>query len=237
MIREYYKKIWYKYLFPQRLFTVFLRGRIGEEKLKELQKSKFLLDNKGFLELIAVKNSREKVLEIGFGAGQYLIKESIKQPEKDFIGIELFLGGIYKVLRASEEEKLSNLFAIHSDIRDFLNEIPNQVFSEINILFPDPWPKKKHWKRRLLKKDFIKLLVDKIKHSGKIFIATDIETYKTEIESSLESLYTENHLTFVKILSGSKLQNISETQFAKKAIKEGRNLHLFEVSQKESSRF
>jgi len=123
------------------------------------------------------------ILEIGFGMGQSLIEMAVAEPETDFIGIEVHEPGAGAILNTIDILKLNNIRLYQEDAIDVLVEcIPDKSLDIIQIFFPDPWPKKKHHKRRLIQIEFIHLLKTKLKLNGIIHLATDWENYAEHIE-------------------------------------------------------
>lgn len=128
------------------------------------------------------------VLEIGFGNGENLFALAQKYPTRNFIGIEVHVPGIAALLTRLANQQLPNLKIYNEDAKIILNQcIPNKTLDEIFILFPDPWPKKRHHKRRLIQEDFIQLLHLKLKPQGKLNIATDWEDYALHIAEVLKN--------------------------------------------------
>lgn len=122
------------------------------------------------------------VLEIGFGMGQSLIIQAKNNPDKNYIGIEVHRPGIGSTLLNIQKEAIKNLKIINKDAVEILKQnIPDYSLETIQIFFPDPWPKKRHYKRRLIQPDFIKLLHQKLKPNGLLHIATDWENYAEHI--------------------------------------------------------
>ncbi len=123
-------------------------------------------------------NSNPLIIEIGFGMGDSTKKIVKEQSDRNFIGIEVFLSGFTKLLSAAGKEKLDNLRLIRFDAVEVLNQmIPDGSIAGFHIFFPDPWPKKRHHKRRLIQKDFACLLTRKLKAGGYIYCVTDWEEY------------------------------------------------------------
>jgi len=122
------------------------------------------------------------VLEIGFGDGDNLIATAINETNSNVIGIEVYRSGIGHCLIHAEKNNLKNLKIIYFDAVEVLNEhIPNNSIDAINIFFPDPWPKKRHRKRRLISETFILLLKSKLTNRGLVHICTDWPDYNEEI--------------------------------------------------------
>jgi len=123
-----------------------------------------------------------KVLEIGFGMGQSLAKMAETQPEEDFLGIEVHKPGIGAILVLIEGAQLKNLKLIEGDAVEILEcFIPDQSLDKIQIFFPDPWPKRRHHKRRLIQPEFLRLLCTKLKKGALLHLATDWEHYADQM--------------------------------------------------------
>lgn len=119
-------------------------------------------------------------LEIGFGGGEHLIAQATQNPETGFIGCEPFIDGVAKALGSIDSLGLSNVRIHDSDARDILGWLTPKSIDRVFILFPDPWPKKRHWKRRIIRGDFLDLLHSRCKPKAQIRFATDIASYVNE---------------------------------------------------------
>ncbi len=132
------------------------------------------------------------VVEIGFGMGLATARIAEENPSTGFIGIEVHLPGVGKLLSEIEKRKLDNLRVIrHDAVEVFRCMIPEESLDGIHVFFPDPWPKKKHHKRRLLQREFAEVLAGKLKAGGYIHVSTDWEEYAEwilEVLSSIPSL-------------------------------------------------
>jgi tRNA (guanine-N7-)-methyltransferase len=117
------------------------------------------------------------VLEIGFGGGEHLVAQAASNPATRFIGAEPFLNGVASCLRHIEESGVQNVRLHHGDARDVLARLPDASLDGVDILFPDPWPKKRHWKRRLIEVEFIAELARVLKPGGEVRFATDWKHY------------------------------------------------------------
>lgn len=205
-------------------------GRIKSRKLSDHKN--FLLEE--FLPKYEVKNfdfSAPKIaLEIGFGFGDFLFAKAKKNPETFFFGSEPHINGVVNLLAKLEQEPLPNLKISRDDVRIFLEKFPQKLFDEIFILFPDPWPKLKHFKRRLIDKRFLdEVLSPKMKSGAKLTIATDHDSYKTWILSAIS-----RSKKFSWIANSKKdwevfPQNWIETKYQKKAATEGRISVIFNL--------
>jgi tRNA (guanine-N7-)-methyltransferase len=134
------------------------------------------------------------VLEIGFGMGESLFIQAKNNPEIFFIGIEVHEPGIGSLILRCQQEKLSNIKIFNHDAREvLLTHIPNKTLDKIQIFFPDPWPKKRHHKRRLIQEDFLILCHQKLKPFGIIHIATDWQDYAENIKQLFSALTSYYH--------------------------------------------
>jgi tRNA (guanine-N7-)-methyltransferase len=129
--------------------------------------------------------SAEPALEIGFGSGDSLVPLAAENPGLDYLGIEVHRPGIGHSLLRIEAEALRNLRLICHDAVEVLSrQIRDRSFMRINLYFPDPWPKKRHHKRRLLQPDFLELAAAKLQDSGAFHIATDWQNYAEHIDEA-----------------------------------------------------
>ena len=127
-------------------------------------------------------------VEIGFGMGDSLLAMAADQPDHNFLGIEVHPPGVGKALMGIVEKELSNLRIIQHDAKEVLQHAiaPNSV-DRLLVLFPDPWPKKRHHKRRLIQPGFISLAASRLQPNGVIHLATDWEEYAQQMLQVLEA--------------------------------------------------
>jgi len=129
-----------------------------------------------------------RILEIGCGMGETTAAIAQAKPEADFIGVEVHAPGIGALLRRIEESALTNLRLIQRDAVDVVAMmIPPASLAGIHVFFPDPWPKKRHHKRRLLKPAFVEVLAQCLAPGGYLHVATDWEDYAHEILATLSA--------------------------------------------------
>ena len=165
------------------------------------------------------KNQRF-VLEIGFGNGENLIDCAKNDPHSNFAGIEVYHSGIGQCLIDANKYSLKNLRLFCDDAVDVLNkQIANESFDMINIFFPDPWPKKRHHKRRLITKDFISLIESKLKPNAIVHICTDWDDYAFNIKALFNSME--------EFKSLEELPRRLQTKFEKKGLALGHSIHEF----------
>lgn len=117
------------------------------------------------------------ILEIGFGGGEHLAAQALAHPEARFIGVEPFLNGVGSCLRHIEESGVSNVRLHMGDARDVVARLPDAALDLVYILFPDPWPKARHHKRRLIQPSFLDELARVLKSGGEVRFATDWANY------------------------------------------------------------
>jgi tRNA (guanine-N7-)-methyltransferase len=133
----------------------------------------------GILDWLAVFGRRAPlILEIGFGNGETLAASAAAHPENDYLGIEVHRPGMGSLLRRLEAEALDNVRMMLGDAKDILAmRIPETSLSAVQLFFPDPWPKKRHHKRRLVQTDFAALVASRLKPGGYWHLATDWPAY------------------------------------------------------------
>jgi tRNA (guanine-N7-)-methyltransferase len=120
---------------------------------------------------------REVWLEIGFGAGEHLIEQAKSHPDVGFIGCEPFLNGVAAALSGIEREKLLNVRLRRGDAETLLEASPDAYFARVFLLYPDPWPKRRHNKRRVVSEAMIGALARTLRPGGELRFATDIDDY------------------------------------------------------------
>lgn len=126
--------------------------------------------------------SKDCVLEIGFGMGQSLLKMSLENPHLQYIGIEVHRPGVGALLSNIEKHQVQNIVIYNEDAINVLNQcIRDDSLSKIQIFFPDPWPKLRHRKRRLIQPEFIALVYRKLKRGGFLYLATDWPDYADQM--------------------------------------------------------
>lgn len=129
-----------------------------------------------------------RTLEIGFGNGENLLALAQSHADQDFIGIEVHRPGVGYLLKRLANEQLSNVRVICDDALDVLKRcVPDASLDSVLLYFPDPWPKKRHHKRRLVQPEFVTLLALKLKKGGLFRAATDWPEYAAQILNMLSS--------------------------------------------------
>ncbi len=157
---------------------VLRQGRLTKAQAKAIEQywAKFGIDyHNEELELHRIFNrAAPKILDIGTGTGETTLMLAGENPENDYLAVEVHRPGIGRLLRGIVERELTNIRIINHDVVDIVNhQIPDQSLSSVYIHFPDPWPKKRHHKRRLVNPGFINKLATKMKFEATLYLATD----------------------------------------------------------------
>jgi len=160
-------------------------------------------------------------LEIGFGNAENIIFQAINNPSYLFIGSEVYMSGIGTLVSSIKENNINNIKIFSDDIRLLLDQSPKKIFDSVIIICPDPWPKEKHHKRRLINKSFLEMVNDFMKDDSNIYISTDWENYA----ESISELFVKNKL--FKPSSNKSFQKDSLSKFERRGKDEGRELFEF----------
>ena len=160
-------------------------------------------------------------LEIGFGNAENIIFQAINDSSSLFIGSEVYMSGIGTLIYKIKENKINNIKIFSDDIRLLLDQRPKKVFDSVIIICPDPWPKEKHHKRRLINKSFLRMVHDFMKDNSNVYISTDWENYAESISES----FKENKL--FKPSSSKSFQKNSLSKFERRGKDKGRDLFEF----------
>ncbi|QJC36982.1 tRNA (guanosine(46)-N7)-methyltransferase TrmB [Enterobacteriaceae endosymbiont of Donacia vulgaris] len=164
-------------------------------------------------------NNLSIIIDIGFGIDNNITHFALQNIKYNFIGIEVYLPGIINCLRKIIENKIKNLKLIYYDaFFVFKNMIPNCSIKLIQFYFPDPWPKRKHKKRRLFQQDFLKIIFFKLINNGLLYIVTDCQDYRNNIILNIKNINHKNN-KFI-ILKSNQYNNIYK------------NLHLYLLKSK-----
>ena len=156
------------------------------------------------------------ILEIGFGMGNSLAQMAMDNPDINYIGIEVHRPGVGSLLATIGENRINNIRVINHDAVEVLQKsIPDNSLDGIQIFFPDPWPKKRHHKRRLIQQPFVELLARKLKTEARLHIATDWKNYAEWIEDILK-----NNSDFSRLPLNTPHQR-AMTKFEKRGIELG----------------
>jgi tRNA (guanine-N7-)-methyltransferase len=152
--------------------------RAGQKRLLAEALPQFSVALEGLAEGRAfVRTPRGMWLEIGFGAGEHLIEQAKVNLDIGFVGCEPFLNGFVAALAGLRREGLSNVRLRRGDAQAVIEAAPNAFFSRVFVLYPDPWPKRRHHKRRLIAQGLIDALARVMRRGAELRFATDIDDY------------------------------------------------------------
>jgi tRNA (guanine-N7-)-methyltransferase len=250
---EQIKKLLYKYILKPKVHTVRLRGRLkgANQSFADKHGSLYITQKSDLKKKLVSLKDGERILEIGFGDGEHLVLLSEDNQNKKILGVELYELGLVLAAKKIYKQNIKNTHLFQVDARDFLEKVSADFFSEIYILFPDPWRKRRHNNRRLVKKVFIETVLEKLEKKGKLVISTDWAEYGEEIKSDLieisesskdiemEEVFIENKNILKEVISvgdstesNRKVSRILSTAFAKRAAREERNVQIFTLFKK-----
>ncbi len=197
------------------------KGRITKKQTHSLSSlSEFSVKSIQEVEYFS-KHFDKCYLEIGFGNAENIIFQAINNPSYLFIGSEVYMSGIGTLVSSIKENNINNIKIFSDDIRLLLDQSPKKVFDSVIIICPDPWPKEKHHKRRLINKSFLEMVHDFMKDDSNIYISTDWENYA----ESISELFVKNKL--FKPSSNKSFQKDSLSKFERRGKDEGRELFEF----------
>jgi len=164
------------------------------------------------------------VLEIGFGSGKSLVETAVNFPKKNFLGIEVYQSGIGSCLNFAYTSKITNLRIIYYDAIEVIHYmIPDYTLSRVQIFFPDPWNKKRHHKRRLIKYNFLKIIAKKLIINGILHISTDSESYAFYILNEIKDIKNYKNLSKINTFIERPVSRII-TRFERRGILKGHNI-------------
>ena len=192
-------------------------GRIKSRKISKFKENNF----KSFLKKNNIKklNLKKKLLlEIGIGMGENLIYLSKKNVEKNIIGVDPFKNGMVNVSDYCMNNNIKNIYLYPFVFQKFLNKFKKFRFNTIYILFPDPWPKKRHHKRRIVNDRFLRQIFKILKTNGKVFFSTDNYDYFKNVKTILQKFRK------IKIKKVKKIITI-KTKYFLKAERKGNKIN------------
>jgi len=165
-----------------------------------------------------------RVFEIGFGNGESLVQLAIDDPATDFLGVEVHDPGIGHCLIAAHDAGVTNLRLISHDAIEVLEmQIPGDSLSRINLYFPDPWPKKRHHKRRIVQPRFLDLCANRLESNGSLHIATDWANYAEHIDEVLGE-YSGFECTERREHDGDQPLARTATKFERRGLRHGHRI-------------
>ena len=202
--------------------------RISSMNLKLLEdySKKFYLKEDQICNLPLHKYNKN-ILEIGFGNGDNLVNMSLNKPNDLFIGCDAYYNGCVKLLKKIVNKNIKNIKIWPDDIHLIIKKFKKNFFDLILILQPDPWPKKKHKKRRLIQQKFLDDINQILKYEGKLIISTDHNVMKSWV---LEHLHVRNDFLWIKngyYYTNIKPKWIFDTKYSNKALENNKVVNWF----------
>lgn len=175
-----------------------------------------------------VKNFNQVTFEIGFGNGEFTLKNAIENPNDLHIACDPYLNGVAALLGKIKEAEIRNIRIFGDDARKLLDELPDNFLNNVYIICPDPWPKKRYHKRRIIQKDFIEYLRKKLMTGGHLVFVTDHHGYAEWILDESKKCY--DFLKNTTIDDFHELpSNWHHTKYQRRGIDLGSKIHYFKL--------
>ena len=162
------------------------------------------------------------VLEIGFGGGEHLVHQAVQNPQNGYIGVEPFVNSMAKALASIEKSEAGNIRLYDEDATELLDWLPDTSVDRIDLLYPDPWHKRRHWKRRFVNEKNLTRFARVVKPGGVFRFASDIESY---INWTLDHCHQHPSWSWQATNSSDwkyPYQDWIRTRYEAKAVREGR---------------
>ncbi len=202
-------------------------GRVSrqQQEIYERERGRLLVSfRKETLDLPGLfEEASRVVLEIGFGTGQATAEIAKANPEVGYLGVEVFHAGVAKLLQRVVREGIPNIRIVEHDVVEVIEwMVPRSSLFGCHVFFPDPWPKKRHHKRRLLTEPFLRLVADRLEANGYLYIASDWEPYAQETLETLAKMpeYRNPHHGFAPRSAWRPV-----TPFEEKGVRERRQIY------------
>ena len=176
------------------------------------------------LDLNSIFKGKDVWIEIGFGGGEHLAHQAKSNPEIGFIGCEPYLNGVAMLLGKIENEELENVKVYPGDVRHLFDVLPPKSISRVFLLYPDPWTKKRHHRRRFVTQDYLAPLAKIMKEDAIFHVATDIEDY---VRQTLQEVLANGFKaqTYLSQNQQTAWPDWVSTRYEQKALREGRTPH------------
>ena len=129
------------------------------------------------LDIDAIRGDKPLWLEVGFGSGEHILHQAQANPDVLIIGCEIYINGVASLLGKIRREGVTNILIHAGDARDLLDVLPEDSLDKMFLLYPDPWPKSRHHRRRFVTPEHLDPLASKLKSGHEFRVATDIEDY------------------------------------------------------------
>lgn len=170
-------------------------------------------------------NGNPLALEIGCGVGDFIAKTAADSPDRNFIALDYYNKGCDKTCRRLDKLGLTNVRVLRVEAREFIAaQIPENSLSAVYVNCPDPWPKKRHRKRRLVNSEFLEFLKNYMKPGADFFFATDFEDYGEEVAHFMPRQQGFRNM-LAPALSGNELEGYHLSKYMMKFMAEGKKIH------------
>lgn len=178
-------------------------------------------------------NTNPLVLEIGSGTGDFIAALAQERPDRNFIAIDYYNKGCYKTCRRLERLGLTNVRVLREEARQFLTErIPHNSLAAVHINCPDPWPKKRHRKRRLVNRQFLEFLLSFLNPGGDFYFATDFDDYGIDVADFMPQITRMTNI-LAPDLFRYELEGYPRSRYMLKFMAEGKRIHFVHYRKKE----
>lgn len=175
------------------------------------------------IDLAAIFPQADEIhMEVGFGGGEHLAWQAARNPNAGFIGAEPFVNGVGKLLGHIDDQSLKNIRIHHGDARPLLEALPDRGLSRIYVLHPDPWPKKRHHKRRMISPWFLEEAARLLRPGGQLRVASDIRDY---VRWTLMHVQQASAFEWIAERAGDwkdRPEDWPQTRYEAKSLREGR---------------
>ncbi len=198
---------------------------------KGRSKNRNIIDEVNTQRIKKIETINYNIIDIGPGYGESTLHIAKNNNKNVVIACEKYIDGINNIAKKSIKDSLNNIFIFQGNVHQFIDElVPKKSISEVWILFPDPWPKKRHFKRRLINKSFFNKIKKYLKEKAIIHIASDSKSYISHILSSVYEIKNE----FIWINQNKedwdyKNLILPKTKYFQKALKKGHNPFYFKL--------
>lgn len=206
---------------------------VSKKHMVEHELPKRVLKLSNVTDQIKKHSNQPIIMEIGYGMGEHFFNQIINHQDKFFIGAEVYMNGVAQLLEkicdyeAEHNIELNNFILWPDDVDILLEQIPNESLDQLYILFPDPWPKRKHHKKRLIGEDRLPIIKSKLKHQGTLAFASDIDHY---FDAVIDLIENDQALNFINKDFNKPHDGYVNTKYHKKAIREGRTPRFMQIT-------
>ena len=176
------------------------------------------------LDTDAIRGGKPLWLEVGFGSGEHIVHQAKANPDVLIIGCEIYINGVASLLGKIRREAVTNILIHAGDARDLLDVLPEDSLDKMFLLYPDPWPKARHHRRRFVTPEHLDPLAAKLKSGHEFRVATDIEDYvRQTLEEVPKAGFTLTNEDPEEL--GTAWDDWVSTRYEQKALREERTPH------------